>query len=135
MTKYIQVYSDWDTEVFRINDSNYKLDSECVMPAVFYNQFSSWEIPENDIELIKSENKWKYKIKVENCVTNGTIIPIIHNNEERLQNEKCKYCNENKSVIFVPCGHFVCCDKCSMNCFKCPVCKKTTNRIQSEKVC
>jgi hypothetical protein len=147
----VEVFCNWDWryKAVYINDENYKLDSECLLlPTVYYNEQATWEIPSSDIELVaiegettrgdfgmKLSNKvYKYKIKVTNCHPIGCIIPIIEDLETKLQKEKCKFCNNNKEIVFVPCGHFVCCEHCSLNCRFCPVCKITTKRVKSEMV-
>uniref|UniRef100_A0A3Q4B4A0 E3 ubiquitin-protein ligase XIAP n=1 Tax=Mola mola TaxID=94237 RepID=A0A3Q4B4A0_MOLML len=43
---------------------------------------------------------------------------------QRLQREKqCKICMERDiCMVFIPCGHLVSCDKCSVSLVKCPIC-------------
>ena len=42
--------------------------------------------------------------------------------DNRLQ---CKVCMDKKlEVVFIPCGHFVCCSSCAQSLSKCPYCRK-----------
>jgi len=46
---------------------------------------------------------------------------------EKLQREKlCKVCMDSDiSIVFIPCGHLVTCQKCSESLDKCPICCAT----------
>lgn len=53
---------------------------------------------------------------------------------EKLQREKlCKVCMDSDiSMVFIPCGHLVTCDKCSVSLNKCPICCATiTQKIKT----
>jgi len=52
-----------------------------------------------------------------------------------LEEEKCKTCKiEEKEVLFLPCGHLVCCSTCSKNIERCVICLSSINaRIQTFK--
>lgn len=40
-----------------------------------------------------------------------------------LQTECCICFQDKKSIVFLPCGHFICCLQCSSRIEKCPMCK------------
>jgi len=41
------------------------------------------------------------------------------------ESRKCKKCNlEDACVVFIPCGHLICCVSCSDRAKRCPVCKE-----------
>ena len=43
----------------------------------------------------------------------------------------CKVCYDKEvSVVFCPCGHHVCCQRCAGNCHICPICRKHIAHIQ-----
>ncbi|KAL3881989.1 hypothetical protein ACJMK2_028371, partial [Sinanodonta woodiana] len=49
-------------------------------------------------------------------------------NKKLKEQTTCKICMENPiRVIFLPCGHLVCCETCAPAFRKCPICRK---RIQ-----
>lgn len=38
---------------------------------------------------------------------------------------RCKVCLDKAvSVVFLPCGHLVCCKDCALQIRKCPICRK-----------
>ncbi|KAJ8315631.1 hypothetical protein KUTeg_007781 [Tegillarca granosa] len=50
-------------------------------------------------------------------------------NEDMRERSNCKICREAEvNVVFVPCGHLVCCLSCSHSLRKCPICRKTITR-------
>ena len=57
----------------------------------------------------------------------STRDEMKHFQEEnnQLKEEKlCKICMEEAvTVTFVPCGHFVCCNECSIALTECPICR------------
>ena len=43
----------------------------------------------------------------------------------------CKVCYDNEvAVVFCPCGHHVCCQRCAEICHLCPICRKHIAHIQ-----
>ena len=54
--------------------------------------------------------------------------------EEEQARKECKVCmTDSASVVFVPCGHMICCVKCADGCKDCPVCRvKIDKRIQTK---
>ena len=43
----------------------------------------------------------------------------------------CKVCYDNEvGVVFCPCGHHVCCQRCAEICHVCPICRKHIAHIQ-----
>jgi hypothetical protein len=49
--------------------------------------------------------------------------------------KRCLICRDNnKEIVFIPCGHFACCRACSDNCSTCPTCCATIKPEQKVKV-
>ncbi|ELT93895.1 hypothetical protein CAPTEDRAFT_64177, partial [Capitella teleta] len=49
---------------------------------------------------------------------------LLQENEEMKEQSLCKVCMANDSdVIFLPCGHFVCCSICASALTYCPICR------------
>lgn len=87
-------------------------------------------------------SEWKLGKRNGSCVkiTDGRIYSGFYNNDE-LQNEEvigryqlevekkvlvkeCVVCCENTvDIAFVPCGHFCCCQNCSVRLQECPICR------------
>ncbi|KAM9376447.1 E3 ubiquitin-protein ligase XIAP [Pholidichthys leucotaenia] len=67
--------------------------------------------------------------RVEDLVEDCLKSPEIQDEDpmeklRKLQKEKqCKICMDRDiDVVFIPCGHLVCCKECSMPLLKCPIC-------------
>jgi hypothetical protein len=44
--------------------------------------------------------------------------------DEEKEDVDCKICfSKQRAVVFLPCGHFVCCSKCGLKVTKCPMCR------------
>ncbi len=91
-----------------------------------------YQIPENDISLVKSENRRPfYSIK------KGNIKILGDSNEEKFNPEVdtifdagiCVICLDQESTkIFTPCGHKCTCDDCTSTVYQykkqCPLCRR-----------
>lgn len=59
---------------------------------------------------------------------------LLSENEELKEQKTCKICcEETVSIVFLPCGHLVCCAQCSPALKDCPVCR--TNIKGTVRVC
>ena len=63
----------------------------------------------------------------EQCEDTQAKMRKLQIENERLLDEKlCKVCmDEQISVSFLPCGHFVCCMGCAPGLRHCPICRQT----------
>ncbi|CAH0720023.1 unnamed protein product, partial [Brenthis ino] len=64
---------------------------------------------------------------------NETSQTTIKNGDNNIEDTKlCKICfNDERNVVFVPCGHVVACAKCALSTDKCPMCRRTfTNAVR-----
>lgn len=47
------------------------------------------------------------------------------------ESRMCQVCLENDmSTVFCPCGHMICCESCSKECFRCPICRAEITYVQ-----
>ena len=45
-------------------------------------------------------------------------------------NLQCKICMDNNlEVVFIPCGHFVCCSSCAQSLVECPCCRQVISSV------
>lgn len=52
----------------------------------------------------------------------------MEENERLKETTLCKVCVDKRAdVIFLPCGHMICCPQCAPAMTKCPICRKTIN--------
>jgi len=55
---------------------------------------------------------------------------ILEENRRLKEERLCKICLDNeKEVIFIPCGHFAACASCGTSFSKCPVCRSNITSI------
>ena len=53
------------------------------------------------------------------------ILTLESQNDELREKTVCKVCLDCEiSVVFTPCGHFVCCPGCAEQVTSCPVCRR-----------
>ncbi|KAL4233168.1 E3 ubiquitin-protein ligase mib1 [Mactra antiquata] len=53
---------------------------------------------------------------------------LMEENHRLKENQVCKVCLDKKAdVIFLPCGHMICCPQCAPAVMKCPICRKSIN--------
>ena len=51
-----------------------------------------------------------------------TLKETVARNEEQ---KLCKICMDQQiSMVFLPCGHLICCDQCAQTLKVCPMCRK-----------
>lgn len=57
--------------------------------------------------------------------------PTSNNADNNIDDAKlCKICyNEERNVVFVPCGHVVACAMCALSTDKCPMCRRTFTNV------
>ncbi|KAL5011157.1 hypothetical protein ScPMuIL_013462 [Solemya velum] len=52
-------------------------------------------------------------------------VTLVEENRQLKEQRMCKVCmDEEVSVVFLPCGHLVCCPGCAPAMRKCPICRK-----------
>lgn len=64
-------------------------------------------------------------MKEEKLKTFSTFDLKLQEENEKLRNLlQCKICFEKEScIVFLPCSHMVCCEKCFVGIKKCPICR------------
>ena len=54
---------------------------------------------------------------------NASISPTSQELKDLIDSKMCKRCHNNEAcMVFMPCGHLVCCYKCKDGWQSCPVC-------------
>jgi len=85
---------------------------------------------EGDLETLKQKslnelNDLKYTLEE----TLNRVIKVINEKENESESELCVVClDEKKEYIFVPCGHYCCCEKCINKLSECPICRKIVDQ-------
>lgn len=72
--------------------------------------------------IVDDKSSWKTSLTPEQ---KKTLVDSLTNNIDAMENEMtCKICLDSEvCVVYAPCGHLVCCKKCSEKITKCPVCR------------
>lgn len=57
------------------------------------------------------------------------VKSLKRENEDMRERSSCKICRDAEvNVVFIPCGHLVCCLSCSHSIQKCPICRQEIRR-------
>ncbi|XP_038073335.1 E3 ubiquitin-protein ligase MYLIP-like [Patiria miniata] len=64
-----------------------------------------------------------------------TEAELVNSLQDELANIRdshmCQVCLErDMATVFCPCGHMICCERCSPECFRCPVCRADVAYVQ-----
>ncbi|XP_055887551.1 death-associated inhibitor of apoptosis 2-like isoform X1 [Biomphalaria glabrata] len=83
---------------------------------------------ESRVEPNSKESELAAELKPYNVILSSgtTESSKVEPNEEKVTTDRtlCKVCLENEiAMVFLPCGHFVCCFNCSLQIKTCPVCR------------
>ena len=109
----------------RILSEGYYSDVNCQFPKDLRIENRRFRVPAENVNLITLKGECYYSVKGENAIQiiedcDFSGLTIYEDN----QNNECAVCLCNiKDTVFFPCGHFYCCNECSDNLKKCPICK------------
>lgn len=118
----------------KIVSSGYIINANCQFPKALRIEGQMYECGENDITLAKIGQKHFYRIykngiKILNeDVMISTRTPLSDDFKvyTDLDEPNCSIClTQLKTLIYVPCGHFITCDTCDKMLKKrvCPMCR------------
>ena len=124
----------------KMKSPGYLIDSNCQFPRDLRVEGRKFKVPAQYVKLMTQTGRYFYSIK------NKNVIEIIENNsfhdirQENIKNTKifedkdnseCAVCLcSEKSIVFIPCGHFYTCGECSQQLKTCPICRvNITDRI------
>lgn len=116
----------------RIISPGYNKSSNCQFPSAIREEGREYIVPVEDVTLAQGTNgKFFYRIKKGN-------IQIINEDDEQRDikvygdDGECEICMDNdKAVVFAPCGHYCCCVSCG-NALKkstCPLCRTSIKQV------
>jgi|SRR5579862_364514 Zinc finger, C3HC4 type (RING finger) len=126
----------------KLTDPNYNSLANCQFPRDIRVEGAEYLIPIENITF-NENNKFKffYRIKktgIKRVEDEKISIKIFEEGED----EKCVICFDlNKSVIFIPCGHYATCQSCSSSIknnsndsFTCPICRTVVQKAVDRKL-
>lgn len=131
----------------RLTDPNYNSLANCQCPRDIRVEGAEYLIPIENITFSEN-NKFKFFYRIKK-----TGIKRVEKKEDKIlikifeegEDEKCVICFDlNKSVIFIPCGHFAACEVCSNSIkgnsnsfdetFTCPICRTVVQKAVDRKL-
>lgn len=120
----------------RIVSNGYYTDANCQFPRDIRKEGRKFQAPAECVRFIKTANKYFYSVtprskiqivdEFEDIEFDTKDIKIFEN--EQLKDCAVCMCNPKESV-FMPCGHYYCCQECSNRLKKCPICRQTVMRV------
>lgn len=118
------------------NNPNYHPDINCSFPrdmrmeGRFFTIQGPLGISNTKTTFYRALNKWSIKI-IESPVEEGKFNKVYAS-----EDNECVICmSEEKSIIFMPCGHYYVCGVCSLRIKHCPICRtRITNTIKNSEL-
>lgn len=110
----------------RIQSDGYLKNANCQFPRELRVEGRKFHVSSNRIQLMNQRGKYFYSVRKKEYIT------IVDDNVdysglkifEDESSSECLVCFEReKSKVFNPCGHYYCCNECSLKCQTCPVCR------------
>ena len=110
------------TDVFaavkRIRENGEILAADLILDDLLKNK-----VRRNAIPAIKNDDDIVSKKGSGEC-TDEVLMKSLKDKTTELRLFQCKICwDDEVDVVFLPCGHFVCCNNCSFALSECPVCR------------
>lgn len=101
------------------------LSGENIMKVIF-DMEDNHEIESAEEEKVDNHKETKVTEKEpSNVPDTADRTQLVAENEELKDRTRCKICCENSvSIVFLPCGHLVCCAQCAPALKKCAICRK-----------
>ena len=128
----------------KMKSPGYLINSNCQFPRDLRVEGRKFKVQVEHVKLITRMGKYFYSIK------NKDAIQIIDSDgyqeirQENIKNTKifedagindCAVCLCNeKTTVFIPCGHYYTCNECAGHLKTCPICRTTiTDRINKSE--
>ena len=115
----------------RIVTEGYLNSANCQFPKNIRSEGRFYEVPIENVNLITRTSKWYYSIKKNIKILDsiGSLnLEDIKIFEDETSSECCICLSEEKEIVFVPCGHYYCCNTCSKKVNKCPICRANVDQ-------
>jgi hypothetical protein len=121
----------------KILSPGYLPDANCQFPRSIREVGQKYSVKSSDIKLIQTRGKYFYSVKKNITILDETSVLDFQHIKiyEDTETIECIVCLENnKEIVFDPCGHFYTCSSCSNQLTKCPYCRKNiTNKIDRNR--
>lgn len=122
----------------RITSPGYNHDANCQFPRSIRKEGAVYSAPKNVIKFSQGANrKFFYRVaakyvkqETDEHVADSLILQIKVFGDD--DTSECSVCLENeKDIVFVPCGHYCCCNECyeSLPKKSCIMCRANINQV------
>jgi predicted DNA-binding antitoxin AbrB/MazE fold protein len=128
----------------KIISPGFHSEANCQFPKNIREEGRKYSVPLSSVSFSEGPNhKFFYRINkshikiiseiegsLEDPVSSETIKKIFEDNSIL----ECMICmDKNKEIVFAKCGHYVCCEDCSLKIFKttkkCPICRSKIDSV------
>lgn len=120
----------------RITSPGYNGFANCQFPRAIRMEGRRYSVPAGDISFVDTSTmKFHYRVKAKNIrILDGNVgdepVVAVAKIYEDINDQECCICMaDDKSVVFSPCGHYVCCFNCAIQCELCPICRSRVLRV------
>ena len=130
---YLECVKEGSKLRVKILTPGYISGSNCQFPKDIRVVGRKYEVPASDVNLVTGRGRWFYRIGKNNIKIVDqipTMTPSTHHVHvarifEDAENPACAICLDlPKSRVFVPCGHYMCCETCYPELRgTCPMCR------------
>lgn len=121
----------------RIVSHGYNHDANCQFPTAIRKENQEYLVPVSDVSFCERANrKFFYRVGKKNIqilptqqIIENVEIGKVYGDDEDVE---CCICFENeKDIVFAPCGHYTCCESCgnNLNPRLCPICRNAIQQI------
>lgn len=127
---YVEMYCVQEGSKLRVKISTigYLRNANVQFPKDLRVNGRRFRVLKSSVNLITIRGKYYYSVKKRNCID---IIDIVSTSDlnsitlyEDTETNECAICLCNeKNTIFIPCGHYYCCNVCSDKLRECPICR------------
>ena len=94
--------------------------------CITISTFTSSNQHENEAEDLKPSGKWNFKKNIHYYPNNLISVDLEQENQRLKEARICKICMDSEiGVVFLPCGHFICCVQCAPSLRDCPLCRQS----------
>ena len=118
----------------RIISNGYNPDANCQFPRAIRKEGREYTAPSSAVSFSEGPNlKFFYRVKKSQItiIQEDITIEKVFGDDET----ECIICMDaEKDVVFAPCGHYCCCDRCAIiiksgQQSKCPLCRGNIEQI------
>jgi len=121
----------------KIVANGYSSEANCQFPRDLRREGREFYVPANGITFSQgAHKKFFYRINKKLIKCKDDLPVTIDKIYEDEDTQECNICmSEEKSIVFIPCGHYCCCNICSSQLKNCPMCRAViSQRVRRDEL-